>query len=289
VYIAVVGPTGVLGRALVPLLLARGHAVRALARSASKAAVVLPHGLEVVEHDLLAPDAAQALPGLLAGCDAVAHIATAIPGDFDAPGAWDANTALRTAGVRALLDAALAAGVGCYVQQSIVMAYPDRGDAWITEETPLDASPARARTGNPVRVMEGMVRAVPAGDLRWCILRGGVFVGPGTFQERLIADLHAGAHAVAGDGRNYLSPVHIADVAAAFAAALERAPAGSVLNVVDEPLREGDYADRLADAIGAPRPPRNRAISCPASQRCSNVAARALLGWAPTHPVIPLV
>lgn len=285
--IAIAGPTGVLGRALVPLLLARGHSVRALARSAAKAAAVLPQGVEVVEQDLLAPGAAEALPRLLAGCDAVAHIATAIPSDFDAPGAWDANTALRTVGVRALLDAAPAARVGCYVQQSIVMAYPDRGDAWIGEETPLDASPARAAVNGPVRAMEGMVRAVPVGDLRWCILRGGVFVGPGTFQERTIEQMRAGTYVVPCDGRAFVSHIHVADMAAATAAALERAPAGSILNVVDEPLRAGDYADRLADATGAARPPRAPAIACPPSHRCSNTAARIVLGWTPIHPVIP--
>lgn len=285
--IAVVGPTGVLGRALVPLLLAQGHAVRALARSAAKAVAVLPPGAEIVEQDLLAPDSARALPSLLAGCDAVAHIATAIPNDFDAPGAWDANTALRTTGVRALLDAALAAGVRCYVQQSIVMAYPDRGDAWIGEEMPLDASEARARTNGPVQAMEGMVRAVLAGDLRWCILRGGVFVGPRTFQERAIADLRAGAYVVPCDGRAFVSPIHVADMAGAVAAALERAPAASVFNIVDEALRAGDYADRLADAIGAPRPPRDPVAPCPPSHRCSNAAARAFLGWAPAQPIIP--
>jgi nucleoside-diphosphate-sugar epimerase len=114
-------------------------------------------------------------------------------------------------------------------------------------------------------------------------------VGPDTFQERTIAELRAGTYAVPCDGRAFFSPIHVADMAAATAAALERTPAGSVPNVVDEPLRQGDYADRLADAIDASRPPRDLAVPCPPSHRCSNAAARAVLGWQPAHPVIPLI
>src|SRR5947209_13336979 len=127
----VVGATGVLGRALVPLLLARGHAVRALARSPERARPLAEAGTDVVPGDLLEPELATRLPGLLAGCQAVIHAATAIPRDAAAPGAWDATTRLRTEGTRRLLDAALATGAGRYLQQSIVMAYPDGGDRWL--------------------------------------------------------------------------------------------------------------------------------------------------------------
>src|SRR5512141_1148291 len=103
--IAVVGSTGVLGRALIPSLLQSGHAVRALARSAAKARAVLPADTQILEGDLLAPNSGEFLPSWLDGCDAVVHIATSIPRDSSAPGAWAANTRLRTDGVRALLAA----------------------------------------------------------------------------------------------------------------------------------------------------------------------------------------
>lgn len=78
--VAVIGPTGVLGRALVPMLLQQGYTVRALARSTAKARTLFPQGVEIVACDLLAVTAAELLP-MLEGCDAVAHIATAIPRD----------------------------------------------------------------------------------------------------------------------------------------------------------------------------------------------------------------
>ena len=164
--VAVVGATGVLGRALVPLLLEHGYAVRAIVRSAAKAREVLPPGIEIVTGDLLDAQTGQKLPEWLAGCAAVLHIATAIPRDMSAPHAWDANNRLRTDGVRNLLQAALHAGAQQYLQQSIIMAYPDRGDEWITEDTPLDTSPERAGVNASVIAMEDFVRTLSADRLR---------------------------------------------------------------------------------------------------------------------------
>jgi nucleoside-diphosphate-sugar epimerase len=217
----------------------------------------------------------------------VIHAATAIPADFGAPGAWDANTRLRTDGTGLLLAASLAAGVAAYIQQSIVMAYPDSGDHWLDEATPQDTSPARSSVAGPVVTMEGLVRAADPAQLRWCILRGGAFVGPGTAQEQMLARLRAGREVVPGTGQSFLSPIHVADMTEAVLLALQRAPAGSIYNVCDEPLRQGEYLDRLAAVIGAPPPDRDPARPDPPSWRCSNYAARTELTWEPAHGIWP--
>ncbi len=285
--VIVFGATGVLGRALVPLLTQQGHIVRALVRSPEKAHALEEAGVEIYSGDLLSESTIDRLPALIADCKAVVHIATAIPRDFGAPGAWDANTRLRTEGTRALLDAALSSGVERYIQQSIVMAYIDGGDRLLDEDTPLDTSPARSEICGPVIAMEGMVRSVPPDRLHWCILRGGSFVGPGTAQDDTIRRLREGTETVRCDGSNYISPIHVADMATALAAALRQAPGGSVFNIVDEPLRQGDYLDRLATLVGASLPRRDLAAPCPPSFRCSNAAAKAVLGWTPTHRIWP--
>jgi nucleoside-diphosphate-sugar epimerase len=135
--------------------------------------------------------------------------------------------------------------------------------------------------------MENIVRATR--ELRWVILRGGIFVGPGTFQESLAADLRNGRAVVPGDGTGWLSPIHVADMAAAVAAALRKAPAGSIFNVVDEPVRHGDYMDRLARIVGAPPPVRDPGVPPLPSIRCTNRAARNVLGWAPVHGIWPVL
>ncbi|MCC6804703.1 MAG: NAD(P)-dependent oxidoreductase [Anaerolineae bacterium] len=277
--IAIVGATGVLGRALVPLL-AR-HSIRALVRTPDTARRLFGEHVEAVACDLLAPGIGARLPDLLAGCDVVIHAATAIPSDFSQPGAMDTTNRLRSEGVAHLLAATLQVGASAYIQQSIAFAHIDYGDAWITEDTPLD--PKRT----VVIEMEHQVRAVPTDRLRWCILRGGTFVGKDTFQDGTIERLRAGQEKIACDGRAFMPLVHVEDVASAFAAAVERAPAGSTFNIVDEPIRQGDYLERLARAVGAPEPPRDPDAPCLPSHRVSNQAARETLGWTPRRGVIP--
>jgi nucleoside-diphosphate-sugar epimerase len=285
--IFIVGATGVLGRALLPLLIQQGSIVRTIARTQEKVHALELAGVEAVQGDLLAQETVRQLPDLMEGCDAVIHIATAIPRDRTAPGAWDINTRLRTEGTQALLQASLAAGVRRYIQQSIVMAYPDGGDQWLDETTPLNASPDRGPVNEAVIAMEDMVWDVAPEQLQWCILRGGNFVGPETMQDDLIKQLRAGQVTVPCDGRNFLSLVHVADMATAVMAALESAPAGSVFNIVDEPVRNGEYLDRLAAMLNVPPPPRDPSQPCPPSHRCSNQAARSILGWTPVHGIWP--
>lgn len=285
--IALVGATGVLGRALIPLLIEL-HEVRALARSPEKVTARFGDQVDARACDLLAPGIAAELPALLADCEVVIHAATAIPpqNQFGDPNAWTANNRLRVEGTPALLAAALEVGAESYLQQSIAFAYPDSGDRWISETTPLNSDPGSASRASTLE-MERQVRAVPPDRLRWSILRGGIFVGRDTFQDDDIASLRAGTTRVPCDGSAYLPMIHVEDMAAAMAAAVERAPAGSIFNIVDEPLQQGDYLDRLADAVGAPRPPRDPDAPCPPSHRVSNQAACAALGWTPTHGVIP--
>lgn len=285
--IAVAGSTGILGRTFIPLLLEQGYAVRALARSTKKARIFLPQGVEIVECDLLSPNVEEHMSSMLAGCETVVHIATSIPRDFTAPNAWDVNTRLRTDVVKILLKTSLKVGVKRYVQQSITMAYPDYGEDWITEDAPLDMSSDRAWVCAPVITMEEMIRNVSPEKLHWCILRGGTFVGPGTFQDRTIENLRAGKEVVPCDGRNFVSLIHVSDMATAIVAAFMRAPAGSVFNIVDEPIRQGEYSDRLASSMGAARPQRDEKAKRPHSWRCSNQAAKSVLEWLPIHNIIP--
>jgi len=300
VKVAVAGPTGVLGRALIPQLLAAGHSVRCLARDVENAnrlwrtmpvvRQTFPEArLESVQCDLLESGAESRLVSQLEGCDAVIHAATAIPGDPAAPGAWDRNTQLRTRGTGRLQRAALEAGVKCFLAQSVVMAYRDGGEDWLDESAPLDKSAERAHLCQPVAIVESMMRLFRHHHtaMRWAVLRGGHFVGPGTAQERQIQALKRGEKTIAGDGKNWISPVNVEDAAAAYVLALERAPAGSTFNICDEPIRYRDYLERLADLIGAPRPGLDPSRPRHPSYRCSHQKASQILGWKPVHGIWP--
>jgi nucleoside-diphosphate-sugar epimerase len=249
VRVFVAGATGALGQALVSRLVEDRHAVR----------------LEPVDADPLADD----LRELVRGCDAVVA------------------ASMRTAATRRLLTVAVACGVPRYVQQSFAAVYRDGGERWLDEDAPLvETAPPFVRCRAAIET-EAMIRSISPQTLAWTILRGGSFVGPGTLQDALINRLRNQSAVVAGDGSNYLSPLNVADMVTAVAAALQYAPAGSTFNIVDEPIRYSDYVDALADLIGVPRPPRATARPLRVSRRCTNSAAQAVLGWMPRHSIWP--
>ena len=279
------GATGVLGRPVVGGLLERGDSVVALVRSLQRAAPIDRPGVELHEGDLLRIEPGL-LRDLLAGCDAAAHLATALRPGSPGLGTTNTNASLRIEGTRRLLAAVLEASVPRYVQQSIALAYIDGGDAWLDEQTPFYQPDDVAGAAQPVVEMEAMVRALPE-DVAWLILRGGSFVGPETRQDDAIARLRDGSLRVPGDGANWVSFVHADDYASAVVLAIHSPLSGAVFNVADTPVRNGDYLDGLADLLGLPPPPRDPEAARPRSYRCSSEPARQQLGWQPQRGIWP--
>lgn len=289
--VAIAGATGVLGRTLIPKLVTAGHSPRLLVRNVFKAGELFRgQPVEIVECDLLAATSTEGrVAQLIDGCDGLIHAATAIPTDPLVPDAWKQNTLLRIRGTGRLERAALEVGTEVFLCQSVIMAYPDRGDKWLDEKTWIDSSPERRDVCHAVGIMESMMwllRKQPK-SLRWSILKGGQFVGPGTSQERLIEKIRLGELVVPGDGSHFVSLVHVEDAADAYVMALGKAPGQSVFNICGEPVRYGEYVDGLADRVGVTQPQRNPAIPKPPSHRASNQAARLTLGWEPKRSIWP--
>ena len=108
--IFVAGATGVLGRELVPQLVARGHDVVGMTRSAAKQDLLRSLGARPVVADALDPDAvAQAVAS--AEPEVIVHQLTALSGDFDMRHIdrfFETTNRLRTEGTDHLLAAARA-------------------------------------------------------------------------------------------------------------------------------------------------------------------------------------
>lgn len=171
--IFVAGGTGVLGRRIVPRLLAAGHDVTVMARNPKHAAAILPPLVTVVAADALDPGSvAAAVRG--AAPDLILHQLTDLAG-----GSGAANARLRVEGTRNLVDAALAAGVERFVAQSI--AWCDEPGAGLADEAvPLDTvstDPARRATVDAVLSLETETARLP----RWVVLRNGLLYGPDTW------------------------------------------------------------------------------------------------------------
>jgi nucleoside-diphosphate-sugar epimerase len=263
----------------VPRLVARGHRIRALVRRPEAAAVAVACGADVHVADVFDADALRAG---LAGADVALHLATSLPGP-SGRGDYAANDRLRRDGTPVWVGACRDAGVARVVQQSVAMVNAAGGDVWGDEDTvfvPADDGPA----ARAIAAAVAMEEAIRASELDWTILRGGLFYGPGTgFDDDWFARARAGKLRLPADGRDWVSLVHIADMAAATIAALDRWPARRALIVADDgPARWRDVLGYVAAIAGAPAPEPGGRQGLP-SFRVRNGRALAALGWAPVY------
>ncbi|WP_246090572.1 NAD-dependent epimerase/dehydratase family protein [Nonomuraea deserti] len=269
-HVFLAGATGVLGRHIVPRLLAAGHRVTALTRGRRP----VPDGAAAVRGDVL--DArGLALAVREAAPDVLMHQLTDLSGGDPA-----ANADLRKLGTRNMVDAALAAGVRRIVAQSIAWMY-EPGDTPAQEQTPLDvdAEGLRRVSGDGVVALEDTVRELP----EWVVLRYGLLYGPGTFYEpggSMAGQARQGALVA---GRDVSSFVETGDAATAAVQALDW-PTGAVNICDDQPAPAADWLPAFCQAVGAPPPPRSDAPRNPAARGADNHYARKHLGWAPAHP-----
>ncbi|MEU6789063.1 NAD(P)-dependent oxidoreductase [Nonomuraea angiospora] len=286
----ITGGTGAIGRHTVPALLAAGHTVTALARTPGKAAALSSQGAVPVTVSLFDREA---LTSAFAGHDAVVNLASAIPpmSRFMSVSAQRQNNRVRTEGSAAVVDAALAAGVGRVVQESVSMVYRDQGARWIDEDAPVDHYPM---TRGNFAAESSAHRFGREGGGAGVVLRFGWFYGPGAaHSEEMYAQARHHVGMVLGHPDGYVSSIHLTDAAEAVVAALG-APAGTYNIVDDEPLTKREYAHTLARAAGTRLwlsvPGRaaylfgHRLTSLTRSLRVGNARFRAATDWAPRYP-----
>jgi nucleoside-diphosphate-sugar epimerase len=288
----VAGATGVVGRQLVPQLIAAGHQVTATTRSADKAAGLRAAGAEAaVVNGLDAMAVGQAVAR--AEPEVVMHQMTGLAGDFDLrhfERTFAATNELRTTGTGNLLAAAQAAGA----RQVIVQSYAGwpaikTGAPLSTEDDPFDPDPPKAMRST-LEAIKYAERAVLAGPLEGIVLRYGSLYGPGA-TDLMVEMLRKRQVPVIGGGAGIWSFLHVQDAAGAAVAALGDVPPG-VYNVTDdEPAPVSQWLPVLAAAVGAKPPLRvpawvgrlvagEAAVSMMTNTRgASNARAKRDLGW----------
>jgi nucleoside-diphosphate-sugar epimerase len=291
----VAGGAGVLGRRLVPQLVARGHQVTATTTSAAKVPLLEQLGADAVVMDGLdAVSVGEAVAS--ARPDAIAHQMTAIAakGDLKHMDRWFATTnRLRTEGTDHLLAAAEATGVSTFVAQSYAGWNGIRTGGWVkTEEDPLDLMTGTA--AQPVMEAIGHVEdaVVKAGG---AALRYGWLYGPGSTED-LAGPVRKRQFPLIGSATGHTSWVHLDDAASATVLALEQQVRG-VFNIVDdEPAAAAEWLPYLAECAGAKPPMRvpvwlarllagQVAVSVMTEGRgFSNAKAKRELGWELRYP-----
>ncbi|WP_232382765.1 NAD-dependent epimerase/dehydratase family protein [Actinomadura violacea] len=295
----VAGGSGVLGRRLVPQLVAGGHQVTATATSAAKLGALERLGAEAVVMDGL--DAASVGEAVAAARpDAVVHQMTAISRehagkpDIKHPDRWFALTnRLRTEGTDHLLAAAEAAGVAHIVAQGYASWNGIREGGWVkTEDDPLDLLEGTAAQVGMEAMQHVEDAVLGAGG---AVLRYGAFYGPGAIDDQ-VELVRKRQYPLVGRGTGYSSWIHLDDAASATVLAVERKARG-VFNIVDdEPAPASEWLPHLAVCAGAKRPMRvpvwlarrlagdQAVIMMTEGRGFSNAKAKRELGWELRHP-----
>lgn len=277
--IFITGASGWIGSSVVPELINAGHQVVALARSGSSADALTAAGAEVVRGDLADTET---LTAAATDSDGVIHLAYdhalgqvgAAPADSDA------------------IDAFIEALAGSDKPLIVTGATLTHAGGVATETDPMvPAGPIAARivnmqkalaaTGQGIRVSLVMIPRSVHGDGE----RHG-------FIPQLVDRARTtGVSGYVGDGKNRWPAVHVKDAASLYRLAIEKAPAGSVLNAVgDEGVPVREVAEAIARGLNVPaesRPVEEFGMPLGAllsgDMPASSTLTQELLGWTPTH------
>jgi nucleoside-diphosphate-sugar epimerase len=288
--IFIAGGSGTIGIPLVRALVAAGHEVTALTRSAGKQAELRALGATPAVADALNPAALAA-----AVADAhpthVIHQLTALPKDGPRrPSDVEATNRLRIDGTRNLLDATIKAGARRFVVGSFALLSP-RGPVDAASEDPAAAA---------VRSMETQVLdATKRGAIEGVVLRYGMFYSLETPSiQSMIAMVRKRRLPVVRGDAGQLPFIHVDDAVSATVCALDKAPAGSTYDIVDDrAVSLTEIVDALAEYTGSPRPLRVPAwlprLVAPYLARMtsirmplSNERAKVELGWRPKYSTV---
>ena len=250
--ILITGASGFVGAAVVRQLLAAGHAVRALIRPSSARANLDGLAVEIVQGDLR--DAAS-LRRAMAGIRFVFHVAA----DYRL---WARRpqdiVQTNVEGTRALMEAALRAGVERIVYTSSVATLKARPDGAPSDETlPLDPASAIGAYKYSKVVAERMVETMVAErNLPAVIVNPSTPIGPRDVRPtptgRIIVEAVAGRMPAYVD--TGLNLVHVDDVAAGHLLALAKGRVGERYILGGQDVLLGDMLREIARLTGRSPP-----------------------------------
>ena len=281
------GATGYIGGSVATALLARGHEITGLVRSAERADQARAEGIEPVMGSL---DDGDVLTAAAQAADVVINTANADHG----PSADALVAALAGSGKRLL-----------HTSGSSIVGKPDGGelcDDVFDEETDFTPSSGRAaRLEINRRVLAGAEAGVHAVIICPSLIYGlGTGATKHSMQVPWLIDLarEDGAAKHIGPGANTWSNVHIDDLVTLYLLALENAPAGAfyfaengensmreVCEAISRMLGLGGQAEAMTADYAATKWGEGPAHNTMASNsRVRAKRARSELGWAPTAP-----
>ena len=299
--VLIAGATGVIGRQLVPKLIANGHEVAGTTKTSVKEPMLREMGATPLVVDILDPEAvARAVAEFEP--EVIVHEATALSSvdmrHFER--SFAVTNRLRTEGTDHLLAAGRAVGVKRFVAQSFAgWPFARTGSLIKTEEDPLDPNPIEAMRTTIAAIRHLEAAVLGADWTEGIALRYGGLYGPGTSLDsaggEMTEMIRRRFFPIVGDGNGMFSFIHVADAADATLAAVERGTRGVYHIVDDEPAPIREWLPVVADRLGAKPPfhiPRwlgrlvggEMIVTMSTETRgASNERAKRVLGWTPRH------
>jgi nucleoside-diphosphate-sugar epimerase len=225
----VTGGSGFVGRRLIEVLVERGDAVRALARSEKAAGAVRQAGAEVVVGDL---DEVAAMQAGMAGCEVVYHSAALVQDWGDPADFYRVNVV----GTEKVLAAAKAAGVGRLVHVSTEAVLVD-GRGPIRNADEKWPKPARPLPLYPYSkgLAEDRVIAANGDGLTTVVVRPRFVWGKGdtSLLPAFVEAIKEGRFRWMGDGRHLTSTCHVDNVCEGMVLAAEHGRGGEIYFLTD--------------------------------------------------------
>ncbi|HZD91019.1 MAG TPA: NAD-dependent epimerase/dehydratase family protein [Pseudolabrys sp.] len=281
----VTGASGYIGGSLAAHLVANGHRVSGLARSEETADALRKLGVVPVRGGL---DDADILAAAARDADAVINAA-----DAGHRGAAEALLAGLSGSGKVFIHTSGSSIVG-------TRAGGELRDAIFDEETPFTPSPwraARVALDNDIRAAEGVRTVVIAPSLIYGHGRG---INPHSMQVPWLIALarKSGIPRHIGPGENRWSNVHIDDLVALYALALEKAPGGSFYFAENGENSMREVCEAIGRALGFGGRTQSMTIeeavaewgegpandTMGSNSRVRAKRARAELGWRPQAP-----
>jgi uncharacterized protein len=245
VKIAISGASGLIGRRLLKNLSTAGHSMHVLSRHAG---TNLPPGIKLSTWD---PMKGQPPEDSLRDAGAVIHLA----GEPVAQ-RWSADNRRRIRESRVMGTRHLVQAIGklrnppeALICASAVGYYGSRGDEILNESS----APASDYLAEVCQAWEAEAQAAEATGVRVVRVRIGVVLDSrGGALQRMLPPFRMGVGGKLGSGKQWMSWIHLEDLAAMFQFALDHPVRGAFNGVAPYPVSNSEFTRALAQALHRP-------------------------------------
>jgi uncharacterized protein (TIGR01777 family) len=243
--ITISGASGFIGRRLMKSLLAGSHSLHVLSRNAG---TNLPPGVRLSVWDSIR---GQPPEDSLANADAIIHLAGEPVAQRWTDAAKQKIRASRVDGTRFLVQAlsTLSRRPATLVCASAVGIYGSRGDEVLAESSPA----AQGFLAEVCQEWEQQAELAHALGIRVVKLRIGIVLGAhGGALARMLPPFKAGFGGPLGSGQQWMSWIHLDDLAGLIRYAVERPIEGPVNATAPGPVRNSEFTKTLASTLRRP-------------------------------------